>query len=163
MYVQTGGGTARGRHAVRVLQNTRDFTLESLRAAAYDSYLTWFAEQLPALIQAYDSLPAGDSLKTKVAAPIEQLRNWDLRWGATSIPTSVAVFWGERLGDRTGRDAVQALAEGTAALRPQDVSLGKRYRLPIKSEKDELRRRLRARRKQVATQLVDQRVTGGRG
>ena len=115
-YVQSGGGTARGRHAVRVLQNTRDFTLESLRAAAYDSYLTWFAEQLPALIQAYDSLPAGDSLKTKVAAPIEQLRNWDLRWDATSIPTSVAVFWGERLGDRSGRGAVQALAEAVDRL-----------------------------------------------
>src|SRR2546423_873914 len=115
-YVQTGGGTARGRHAVRVLQNTRDFTLESLRAAAYDSYLTWVSEQLPALIQAYDSLPAGDSLKTRVAAPIEQLRNWDLRWDATSIATSVAVFWGERLGDRSGRGAVQALAEAVDRL-----------------------------------------------
>src|SRR5256714_2388775 len=115
-YVQTGGGTARGRHAVRVLQNTRDFTLESLRAAAYDSYLTWVSEQLPALIQAYDSLPAGDSLKAKVAAPIEQLRNWDLRWDATSIPTSVAGFSGERLGDRSGRGAVQALAEAVDRL-----------------------------------------------
>jgi acyl-homoserine-lactone acylase len=116
VYVQTGGGTARGRHAVRVLQNTKDFTLESLRAAAYDSYLTWFAEQLPTLFQAWDSLPAGDSLKTKVAEPIEQLRSWDLRWSASSIPTSVAVFWGERLGDRTGRGAVQALAEAVNRL-----------------------------------------------
>src|SRR2546423_2549862 len=110
-YVQTGGGTARGRHAVRVLQNTRDFTLESLRAAAYDSYLTWVSEQLPALIQAYDSLPAGDSLKTRVAAPIEQLRNWDLRWDATSIATSVAGFSGGRPAGPAGGGAVQALAE----------------------------------------------------
>ncbi len=117
-YVQTGGGTARGRHAVRILQSTKDFTLESLRAAAYDSYLTWFAEQLPALLQAWDSLPVGggDSLKTKVAEPIEQLRSWDLRWSAASIPTSVAVFWGERLGDRSGRGAVQALAEAVDRL-----------------------------------------------
>jgi len=115
-YVQTGGGTARGRHAVRVLQSTKDFTVESLRAAAYDGYLTWFAEQLPALIQAWDSLAAGDSLKTKVAEPIEQLRSWDLRWSATSIPTSLAVFWGERLGDRSGRGAVQALADAVDRL-----------------------------------------------
>src|SRR3989449_1538292 len=121
-YVQTGGGTARGRHAVRVLQNTKDFTLESLRAGAYDSYLTWFAEQLPALIQAWDSLPAGDSLKTKVAEPIEQLRNWDLRWSAASIPTAVAVFWGERLGDRSGRGAVQALAEAVGRLNADFVA-----------------------------------------
>jgi len=59
-------------------------------------------------------------------------------------------------------DAVQGLAEGTAVLREQDVSLGKRYRLPVKGEKDEMRRRLRARRKQLATRLVDQRAAGGR-
>jgi folate-dependent phosphoribosylglycinamide formyltransferase PurN len=59
-------------------------------------------------------------------------------------------------------DAVQGLAEGTAVLREQDLSLGRRYRLPVKSEKDEMRRRLRARRKQLATQLVDQRAEGGR-
>ena len=59
-------------------------------------------------------------------------------------------------------DSVQALADGTAVLRKQDISLGKRYRLPIKSEKDEMRRRLRARRKGLATQLVNQRAAGGR-
>jgi methionyl-tRNA formyltransferase len=59
-------------------------------------------------------------------------------------------------------DAVTALATGKAVLREQEVSLGKRYRLPVKHEKDEMRRRLRARRKQLATRLVDQRA-GGRG
>lgn len=41
--------------------------------------------------------------------------------------------------------AVKMIADGSAQPRPQDISLGKRYRLPIKSEKDELRRRLRLR------------------
>ena len=59
-------------------------------------------------------------------------------------------------------DAVQALAEGTAVLREQDISLGKRYRLPVKGEKDEMRRRLRVRRKRLAARLVDQRAAGGR-
>jgi methionyl-tRNA formyltransferase len=59
-------------------------------------------------------------------------------------------------------DAVQALAEGTAVLREQDLSQGKRYRLPVKSEKDEMRRRLRARRKRLATRLVGERAAGGR-
>jgi folate-dependent phosphoribosylglycinamide formyltransferase PurN len=45
--------------------------------------------------------------------------------------------------------AVQMLAEGTATLRPQDITLGKRYRLPLKPEKDELRRRLRQRLRQA--------------
>lgn len=46
--------------------------------------------------------------------------------------------------------AVRMFAEGTARPRPQDLSLGKRYRLPTKKEKNELRRRLRARRKEAA-------------
>lgn len=46
--------------------------------------------------------------------------------------------------------AIQMLAEGTANLRPQNVELGKRYRLPLKKEKDELRRRLRQRLRLVS-------------
>jgi folate-dependent phosphoribosylglycinamide formyltransferase PurN len=42
--------------------------------------------------------------------------------------------------------AVRMIADGSARPRPQDVSLGTRYRLPVKREKDELRRRLRLRR-----------------
>ena len=43
--------------------------------------------------------------------------------------------------------AVELIAGGAYESRPQDTSLGKRYRLPTKREKDELRRRLRARRR----------------
>ena len=57
-------------------------------------------------------------------------------------------------------DAVQAIAEGTASPRPQDTSLGKRYRLPVKKEKDELRRRLRERRRVNAGRLVTERIGG---
>ncbi|MDX2031915.1 MAG: formyltransferase family protein [Blastocatellia bacterium] len=39
-------------------------------------------------------------------------------------------------------EAVRMIADGTAKTRPQDITLGKRYRLPIKPEKDELKRRL---------------------
>lgn len=44
--------------------------------------------------------------------------------------------------------AVRLIADGAAEARPQDTSLGRRYRLPTKREKDELRRRLRARRRE---------------
>jgi folate-dependent phosphoribosylglycinamide formyltransferase PurN len=42
-------------------------------------------------------------------------------------------------------ETVRLIAHGAAQPRPQDTSLGKRYRLPTKREKDELRRRLRKR------------------
>jgi len=101
-YVEMGGESARGLHAIRVLQNTKDFTVDSLIAAAYDSYLPWFEKPIPALLKAWDSTPASNPLKAKTAEQIELLRKWDFRWGVASIPTSLAVFWGEDVRRRLG-------------------------------------------------------------
>jgi acyl-homoserine lactone acylase PvdQ len=101
-YVESGGESARGLHAIRVLENKKDFTLDSLIAAAYDSYLTWFEKPIPALIKAWDQTPDANPLKAKVGAQIALLRAWDLRWGVASVPTSLAVFWGEDVRRRVG-------------------------------------------------------------
>jgi len=103
VYVETGGESARGLHAIRVLQDKKDFTVDSLMAAAYDSYLTWFDKPLPALLRAWDGLDAANPLKSKTAAQIAMLRQWDHRWAVDSIPTSLAVFWGEEAQRRAGR------------------------------------------------------------
>ncbi len=105
VYVDSGGESARGLHAIRVLENKKDFTLDSLIAAAYDSYLTWFEKPIPALVKAWGQTPASDPLKTKLSDQIALLRAWDLRWSAGSIPTSLAVFWGEDIQRRVGADA----------------------------------------------------------
>jgi acyl-homoserine-lactone acylase len=105
-YVDNGSPSARGRHAVLVLQNKKDFTIESLRAAAYDSYLPAFERTVPALVQSWDRAAAG-ALKTRLAGPIEALRGWDLRWSATSVPTALAVFWGTEMRARVA-DAARA-------------------------------------------------------
>ncbi len=117
VYVEQGGESARGLHAIRVLRDTRNFTLDSLIAAAYDSYLTWFEKPIPALIRAWDEAPAADPVKAKVAGQIALLRAWDLRWGVTSVPTSLAVFWGEDIRRRLGgggRGAVTASGDVVA-------------------------------------------------
>jgi acyl-homoserine-lactone acylase len=93
-YFNTGGENERGRHAIQLLSARNDFTLETLRDAAYDSYLGAFAQLLPQLVAAWDALPEGDTQKARLAEPIELLRNWDYRWGVDSIETSLAVFWG---------------------------------------------------------------------
>ena len=108
VYVDNGSESARGLHAIRVLQNKKDFTLDSLIAAAYDSYLTWFEKPMPALIKAWDDTTAANPLKDKVAEQIKLLRAWDLRWSATSVPTSLAVFWGDDVQRRVGAAARQA-------------------------------------------------------
>ena len=107
-YVETGTESARGRHAVRLLQNKKDFTLDSLVTAAYDSYLPWFETTLPALLKAWDQLPADHPWKTKLVGPIAQLRTWDLRWSVGSVPTSLGVFWGEELLKKTAKQAKAA-------------------------------------------------------
>ena len=94
-YVDQGVESARGLHAIRVLQGRRDFTLETLMAAAYDPYLPWFARTAPLLIGAWDALPPNDPRKAALREPIALLRAWDFRWGNDSAATSIAVYWGE--------------------------------------------------------------------
>ena len=104
-YVEMGGESARGLHAVRVLENKKDFSLDGLRAAAFDSYLPWFDKPLPALLKAFDELPASSPLKEKLSAQVEELRGWDHRWAENSLPTSLAVYWGEELMHRFSAEA----------------------------------------------------------
>ena len=105
-YVETGTEeTPRGYHALRVLAGKSDWTSGELTAAAFDSYLPAFERMIPPLLAAYDQTPATDTLKAKLAEPVAALRGWDYRWGAESVPTSLAIFWGERVARRLGRDA----------------------------------------------------------
>lgn len=113
-YVETGGETARGLHVIRVLESAKDFTLESLMTGAYDNYLTWFAETIPALLKAWDAAPVSDPLKQKTAEQIALLRTWDLRFGAGSVATSVAVFWGEDVRRHMGGNRGPGVATGAA-------------------------------------------------
>jgi acyl-homoserine-lactone acylase len=117
-YVDRGAEESpRGKHALRVLPNRKDFALESLVAAAYDSYLPSFAERIPALLKAWDAAPAGNALKEKLSEQIALLRAWDFRWGVTSVPTSLAVYWGEEVGRVTGDAAMlQALSAASDKL-----------------------------------------------
>jgi acyl-homoserine-lactone acylase len=105
-YVETGSEeTPRGWHALRVLTGSRDWTMSSLTAAAFDSYLPAFERMLPPLLRAYDALPANDTLSSRLADQIAALRGWDYRWGAASVPTTLAVYWGESVVRRVGRAA----------------------------------------------------------
>ena len=96
-YMDQVGESPRGEHALLVLDARRDFTLETLIAAAFDPYLTAFARDIPLLLAAYDRLAAADPLKATLAEPIQLLRGWNYRWSLDSTATSLAVFWGEAL------------------------------------------------------------------
>jgi acyl-homoserine-lactone acylase len=101
---------ARGLHAVRVLKDQGGFTLDSLIAAAYDTYLTGFEPLVPAVTRDWDALAPTDPLKAQLAAQVAALRNWDLRFSAASVPTSLAVYWGQ-----------QMVASASAAARAKEI------------------------------------------
>ncbi|MGB3747500.1 MAG: penicillin acylase family protein [Rhodanobacter sp.] len=110
-YMDSFGENPRGLHAIRLLDGIRQVTLPSLITAAFDSYLPAFARQLPILIADYDALPADDPLRAKLAGPIQLLRGWDYRWGIASMPTSLAVFWGDTLWDEVSKaDTAEGLS-----------------------------------------------------
>ncbi|MEI6486112.1 MAG: penicillin acylase family protein [Sphingomonadales bacterium] len=101
-YMDAAGENPRGPNALKLLSGDRKFDLDGLLGIAYDTYLTGFADTLPALVKAWDALPAGDAQKARLAAPIAALRAWDCRAGAASVPTSLAMFWGEEMIRRFG-------------------------------------------------------------
>jgi acyl-homoserine-lactone acylase len=94
---------------------------------AFDSWQPTFAELIPRVVAAYDSLPTSSPLKAKVADQIAMLRKWNYRWGSASVETSLAMYLNEaggrggRGGGRgaappTGEELVQHLADASDKL-----------------------------------------------
>ncbi|MCY4356441.1 MAG: penicillin acylase family protein [Gammaproteobacteria bacterium] len=118
VYMANNPENARGVHAVRVLQDKTDFTLDSLIEAAYDSYLPFFENLVPDLlfITAVDSpvpVEPGDpsisiSIQSETLDYIDLLREWDYRFGVESTETSLAVYWAQQLMDEVRSDAEAA-------------------------------------------------------
>jgi acyl-homoserine-lactone acylase len=117
---------ARGVHAARVLKDAKGLTLDSLIATAYDSYLTAFEPLVPALLKDYDALPQSDPRRAQLAEQVAALRGWDLRFSASSVPTSLAVYWGQ---DMVAHAAKQARAQGTPVVDFVQASLNADERL----------------------------------
>jgi acyl-homoserine-lactone acylase len=93
----------RGIHAVQVLTDQSDFTLDKLIEVAYDPYLPGFKTLISGLIEAYDK---SRNPSRAFAEPINILRRWDYRVSVDSVAMSLAHYYG-----------MQYLAEGT---RPED-------------------------------------------
>jgi acyl-homoserine-lactone acylase len=108
VYMWIKGENPRGIHAVEVLENIHDVTLDNLIKTGYDPHLTGFDVLLPPLLSAYDALPALDARRGDLKESIEVLRGWDHRTGADSIATAVAIFWAQELAERKGPEARDA-------------------------------------------------------
>ncbi len=104
-YMERYTENPRGIHAIRVLEGKKDFTPATLLDAAYDSHLPAFAQLIPVLVRDYDGLAPDHPHKARLAEQVALLRGWDFRWATSSVPTSLAVFWGDELWQRVTADA----------------------------------------------------------
>ncbi len=101
-YMDTEGQNMRGLHAIALLQGKAGFTLASLVHTAFDSAQPGFDILIPHLLDAYDHLLKADAARRRLAEQIDVLRRWDRRWSDSSVPTSLAVYWGEALWRAAG-------------------------------------------------------------
>ncbi len=93
-YMDTAGENPRGLHATQLLSARKDFTLESLQSAAFDSYLPYFARVIPLLMQAYDALPPEDPLRIAAVRPDRAVT----ALGLSLVGSLVGYFAGRHLG-----------------------------------------------------------------
>src|SRR5574343_1661460 len=97
-YMAPDGENFRGLNAVRVLAKEDKFDMDKMIAAGYDTYLTAFELLIPALVKRFEEqVKPTDSLYAYLAGPIAILKNWYYRTGEKSIPTTLAVEWGQRI------------------------------------------------------------------
>ena len=87
----------RGVHAVRVLSETSDLTLDDLITLAYDPQLPGFEQIIPGLINAYDDQ---EQQTAGLSEAIDVLRDWDLRVSENSIAMTLAHFYGIALYEK---------------------------------------------------------------
>ena len=99
-YLDTAGESYRTIHATRLLTQPGPWSLDRLQAAAYDSAQPSFEILVPMLLSAWQALPSSDPRRARLAEPIAALASWDKRWSATSVPNTLAQFWGEELARR---------------------------------------------------------------
>jgi acyl-homoserine lactone acylase PvdQ len=97
-YMAPDGENFRGINAVRVLSSQQNYTLDYVIKAGYDNYLAAFEVLIPALITVFErEVKTNDSLHSVLSEPIKTLKNWDYRATETSIATTLAIEWAQKL------------------------------------------------------------------
>lgn len=94
-YMAPDPENARGLHAVRVLTGQKDFTPEKLIETSRDPYLPGFEK----LIAAFAKIDSSEfrSRPFEFIEPFRMLAKWNLQWSSTSVPTTLAIYWAQKL------------------------------------------------------------------
>lgn len=93
-YMAPDGQNFRGILAVRLWENATKLTIDQVIHTAYNTHLSAFDILIPALLKAYD---AEKDRYTQLQLPVEILRSWNCDATATSVATTLAIEWGQKL------------------------------------------------------------------
>lgn len=96
-YMAPDGENFRGVAAVKLLNQPKKYTLESVITTGYDTYMPAFEILVPALINAFAQLPTSSTLYEELEAPIAVLKDWDYHSGENSIAATLAMEWAPRI------------------------------------------------------------------
>ena len=90
-YMSVNVQNHRAIHAMDLLKNAKDMTIDKMITLAYDPYLPAFEDLIPGLIKAYDNHPKGNN---NIKEAINVLRKWDYKTSEISIAMSLAHYYG---------------------------------------------------------------------
>ena len=96
-YLDMAGESYRTIHATRLLMRPGRWSIDRLQSAAYDSAQPSFEVLVPMLVAAWQALGGNDPRRARLAQPIAALASWDKRWSISSVPNTLAQFWGDEL------------------------------------------------------------------
>ena len=84
----------RGVHAIGLLKNRNEFTIDGLIELAHDPYLPAFKVLIPGLVKAYETY---DYKSPKLKEPIAVLKAWDHTTSEASVAMTLAHYYGMQL------------------------------------------------------------------
>lgn len=113
-YMAPDGENARGINAARLLKDANQISLDKIIELGYNRYLAAFDILLPALLWDYNSSPASP-LKDELKEAIDLLTAWDKTSSISSVATTIAIDWANKLGQVLPRPAT--MEEGTNAIK----------------------------------------------
>jgi len=158
-YMAPDGENFRGINAVRVLDNLHGLTLDQLIEAGYDNRLAAFENLIPVLTK----LPLTDtSLSPALREAIDSLIRWDIRCSPSSVATTLAIEWGQRLNPLLQRVYIeQGESDQVSITRRFAATAGRGELLPaLQAVVDDLQRRFGTWKKPWGDVNRYQRLTG---
>lgn len=95
-YMAPDGENFRGINAAKIISNNSQYTLDKVIATGYDTHLAAFDVLIPALVKAIET-NGTDTRFQSLESPIKLLADWNRNSSETSVATTLAIEWGQKL------------------------------------------------------------------